>query len=291
MEYSELFSRSFGLRLTPEGLLYDKVPETTRIGFFNLIFSLLPDPSISYPCYKSLYLELCRILKIKLDWGMINEPQFAHSIESIILKCEWHTFYEICQIVYSFFLKESESPVSTFSKPGALKIFQEQTSSLLKDEFLGFELNDGKIVKIGNAITDAKIKEARILLKEPEFKGADQHFEKAIQFFNIRPNPDTENCIKDAVGAIESVGRIITSNEKAELDNIISEAVKKGVIPKPLDQTFIKLNAYRGNEPGVAHGAVGELKNKVDEAELVLAMSAAMIVYLVKKRILLSKTS
>jgi hypothetical protein len=38
----------------------------------------------------------------------------------------------------------------------------------------------------------------------------------------------------------------------------------------------------------VAHGATGELKDKIDEAELILSMSAAMIIYLVKKRSKLS---
>jgi hypothetical protein len=44
MEYSELFSRKFGLRPTPQGLIYDKVPETARLGLFHLIFSLLEIP-------------------------------------------------------------------------------------------------------------------------------------------------------------------------------------------------------------------------------------------------------
>jgi hypothetical protein len=42
--------------------------------------------------------------------------------------------------------------------------------------------------------------------------------------------------------------------------------------------------AYRGSEPGVAHGAVQASKVTVDEAEFVLGMAAAIIIYLVKKR-------
>ena len=59
---------------------------------------------------------------------------------------------------------------------------------------------------------------------------------------------------------------------------------KKGTIPKPLDQAIQKVYAYRGSEPRVAHGAVQASKVTVDEAEFVLGMAAAIIIYLVKKR-------
>ena len=122
------------------------------------------------------------------------------------------------------------------------------------------------------------------MLKEPEFKGADQHFEKAIKALNVRPNPDVENCVKDAVSAIESVGRIIVNNDKALLSDIIKDMAKNELIPRPLDEAIQKIYAYRGDQGGITHGLVGESKVTIDEAGFVLAMSAAIIIYLVKKR-------
>ena len=65
-------------------------------------------------------------------------------------------------------------------------------------------------------------------------------------------------------------------------DYCVIEDVNK-IIPKLLDETIRKVYAYRGDQPGVAHGLVGTSKVTVDEAEFVLAMSAAIIIYLVKK--------
>ncbi len=281
MEYSELFSRKFGLKQTPEGLLYDNVPETTRVSIFQIIFSELNAPVEGNHRYESLYRAICRFLRIRWDWNLHHEYQYAQAIEKLILGCEWHQVYEVCQIGYSYMKKILQEDRPGY---GWAESFQEKVNALFRDEFLGFELRDGKIEKIGNPITDAKIKEARYLLKESEFKGADQHFEKAIKAINSRPKPDAENCIKDAVAAIESVGRVIVGDDKALLDDIIDKAARNGVIPKPLDQTFQKVYAYRGNEPGVAHGAVDLSKVTEAEGELILAMSAAMIIYLVKKR-------
>ena len=144
----------------------------------------------------------------------------------------------MCELMSFSFYKSHATQRGEFSK---------KLNSLFREENIGYEMQEGKIERRGNEFTDGKIKEARILLKAPEFKGADQHFEKAIRSLNTRPNPDVENCIKDAVGAIESIGRIIVKNETALLSDVIKDAVKKGVIPQPLDQAFQKVYSYRGN--------------------------------------------
>ena len=280
---SDYFSRKYKLRPTPDGLIYQDVPKSARIGLFHIITEYEEIEMGIQGMFFVIYREVCKVLRKPWNWHVTEDYLAAQELESLLINCEWWEYYDICQHFWEY-LDETRTSQSERKE---IPLYENQINDLFKDEFLGFELKDGKIERVGSPITDAQIREARYILKEPEFKGADTQFEKAIKAINIRPNTDVENCIKDAVGAIESVGRIITNNDNALLDDIIKNAVKKGVIPKPLDQTFIKLYAYRGNEPGVAHGAVGESKITVDEAELILAMSAAMIIYLVKKRSLL----
>jgi hypothetical protein len=215
-----------------------------------------------------------RVRRTIKDWEIVDDEAIIEAFEDFITSCDWWQVYDICELLYHHIKSEENK-----------KEYTKLINLLFRDEQLGFEMKeDGKVEKVGSGFIDAKIKEARYLLKEQEFKGADKHFEKAMKSLNERPKPDTENCVKDAVAAIESVGRVIVNNDKALLDDIIKNATKNGVIPKPLDQTFIKLYAYRGNEPGVAHGAVDISKVTESEAELILAMSAAMIIYLVNKR-------
>ena len=190
------------------------------------------------------------------------------------MKCQWWQFYDICEVLWQG-LEYNKREKNSLS---------EEINTLLREEHLGFELRDGKVEKIGSGFIDARVEEARYLLKEPEFKGADEHFEKALKALNTRPNPDVENCVKDAVSAIESVGRIIVNDEKAMLSDIIKKMARSGLIPRPLDEAIQKVYAYRGNQPGVAHGLVGTSKVTINDAEFVLAMSAAIIIYLVKKR-------
>jgi len=253
--------------------MYEGVPKSARIGLYYTLERFWEH--IDKP---DLYSKICvafRIPRETRDHDLLYfEERVEFPIEQVIMSCVWWRFYDLCELIFQY-LRSKNRPYGDQ--------FSELLNSLFVDEQLGFEMKNGKVEKVGSGFIDAKIKEARYLLKEPEFKGADEHFEKAIKALNVRPNPDVENCVKDAVSAIESVGRIIVNDEQALLSDIIKDMVAKGIIPKPLDQTIQKVYAYRGNQPGVAHGAVGASKVTIDEAEFVLAMSAAMIIYLVKK--------
>jgi hypothetical protein len=251
--------------------MYEDVPERARVGLSHVVKQFF-EKGYSY---LGLYKVLCIALRIpvKLKTTLISDSSGSSEIEDLIMKCQYWQFYDICEVLWQGLKYKGEKDS-----------LSDEINNLFREEHLGFELRDGKVEKIGSGFIDAQIKEARYLLKEPEFKGADEHFEKALKALNTRPKPDVENCVKDAVSAIESVGRIIVNDDKAMLSDIIKGMAKDGTIPKPLDEVVQKIYAYRGDQPGVAHGLVGTSKVTVDEAEFVLAMSAAVIIYLVKKR-------
>lgn len=251
--------------------MHEDVPTRARVGLYHIVEQFFNQEHRE--AFLELYHEICVALRIPRDRRSDNDYHASLKIEELINTCEWWQFYDICEVMWL-----------TLEYPwGKRNELSEQANILLQEERLGFEMRDGKIEKVGSGFVDAQIKEARYLLKEPEFKGADKHFEKAVKALNVRPNPDVENCVKDAVAAIESVGRILINDDKALLDNIVKDMAKNGVIPKPLDQVILKIYAYRGDQPGVAHGMVGPSQVTIDEAEFILAMSAAIIIYLIKK--------
>ncbi len=270
--FEELFSKRYSLRPTPEGLIFEDVPSSARIGLFYILEPFLDRVSYLSKFYSNVCMAL-RIPRETRDHYLQEHELIPRAIEDLITECNWWQVYDICELMYR------ELPYEQYRQE-----LSKQVNKLFVDEELGFEMRKGKIEKVGSGFIDAKIKEARYLLKEPEFKGADQLFEKAIKALNERPNPDVENCIKDAVATVESVGKIIRKDKNARIDNIIKEAIQKGVIPRLLGDPIIKLYAYRGNEPAVAHGGIEPSKVTIDEAEFVLAMSATIIIYLVKKR-------
>ncbi|MBI2866143.1 MAG: hypothetical protein HYX99_02115 [Chloroflexi bacterium] len=122
------------------------------------------------------------------------------------------------------------------------------------------------------------------MLRAGKFKGPDQQFQKAIRALNVRPQPDTENCIKDAVGALEGVARIVTGDEKSTLGDLLDKKLVPTIIPKPLHKAFEAVYGYRSTTPGIGHGQVEASTVMLEDAELVLGLCAAMIIYLAKKK-------
>jgi len=278
MTYSELFSKRYNLRPTPQGLIQEDVPESARIGLLYLLEQFITPYFDDISVIRGFYAAKRMARSSRDNILKKTKAERIRTIEAWLTTSKWWDFLDICELISAAVMKIRRGE------------FSRKLNSLFREENIGYEMQEGKIERIGTEFTDEQLKNARRLLKDQKFEGADEHFEKAIKALNTRPNTDVENCIKDAVSAIESVGRIIVKNDKALLSDIIKDMAKKGTIPKPLDQAIQKVYAYRGNEPGVAHGAVQASKVTVDEAEFVLAMSAAIIIYLVKKRSKLEQT-
>ncbi|MFC2032216.1 hypothetical protein ACFLUS_02445 [Chloroflexota bacterium] len=94
-------------------------------------------------------------------------------MEKLLDTCTWWQFYDICEVVWDML---SSSKIGSDQRE-----YSTQVNVLFQEEQIGFELREGKVEKVGSGFIDAKVKEARYLLKEAEFKGADEHFEKAIK--------------------------------------------------------------------------------------------------------------
>jgi len=199
---------------------------------------------------------------------------FAYYIPDVLAKCNWYQFYDILEEIASL-IKERF--------PEELEDFSGKINGILAKEGIIWRLEHNKIVRIFNVHIAQPINEARVLLDAPEFKGPDEQFLKAINHLNRRPEPDEENCIKDAVGALEGVSNIIAKTNGKQLNTLLtSEPFKSNIHPIIL-QVIDKIYAYRGAAPGAGHAQVGPAVVGLQEAIWVLATSAATILYFVKK--------
>ena len=101
--HERLFSKINKLRPTPAGLVVDNVPDTARIGLANLLHRYF-NPGVVEPRYTTLYEELCLLLRKDVEiTPATNELSAYLAIQVMIKKCEWHNFYDVCQIAYRLF--------------------------------------------------------------------------------------------------------------------------------------------------------------------------------------------
>lgn len=200
---------------------------------------------------------------------------FHYYIPEVVKQCHWYQCYDILEEIATI-TKEQLGQES-------LEEFSGGVNAILAREGMAWKLEQGKIVRRYNPIVEEQIKKVHMLLVAPEFTGPDEQFEKAVGHLSKRPNPDEENCVKDAVGAMEAVANIVAGSNNKQLNDLLKEEPFKSGIHTTIKQAIEKLYAYRGAAPGASHGQVGPAVVGVEEAMWVLTTSAATILYFVSK--------
>jgi hypothetical protein len=200
---------------------------------------------------------------------------FTYYIPEVLKQCHWYQCYDILEQIAAL-AKEQLGEED-------LEGFSERINAILAGEGIPWKLDQVKVERRYNRHVEERIKKVHTLLAAPEFKGPDEQFAKAIGHLNRRPNPDEENCVKDAVGALEAVANIIAGSNNTQLNDLLKEEPFKSGIHTTIRQAIEKVYAYRGAAPGASHGLVGPSVIEISEAIWVLTVSAATILYLVGK--------
>jgi hypothetical protein len=98
--------------------------------------------------------------------------------------------------------------------------------------------------------------------------------------FLLGPEPDYENCIKEATNSIESALQILLQQPGGTLGKIIKSAELDNDIQIMISQMY----GLVSNKAFVRHGGMIEQKITKDDAEFFLNFSAISIQYIIKKR-------
>jgi hypothetical protein len=251
-----------------KGLILDSVPDGVETGLSNLVQKWPSQDRRSATRFVYENLDIKYEEGATPTWDYM--PTFRDFLRYQLIPQGWHLFYDLIEILWEF-LDERD-------RVG----FQIEVNSILRRNYVGYELRKGKLERVGASEADAAIAEARGVLRDGRFKGPNEQFLKALDFYSQRPEPDEENCVKEAVGAVEGVARILLGSGSILLSDAAKELVKRKKLHPTLQKVIDGIYAYRGDADGVGHGLTGEPQVTVHDAEFVLNTSAALIVYLAR---------
>jgi hypothetical protein len=202
---------------------------------------------------------------------------------------EWDAVFDFCERVYDGFLKPT-SPlnenelIELTSLAGVRAYFSNELNLLLSEENIAYQFVEGRFQRRGRAQTQKSIQRMGSILNNPDLCDVRRHFNKARQFFDQKPEPDSPNCIKEALCALEAC---LSHQYKEDFSSNFDQALKKiqgnelGKIPAPIAGAILKTHAYRGSGQGVAHAALEGARVSAFEAELILNLIASYITYVV----------
>jgi hypothetical protein len=206
----------------------------------------------------------------------------------LLEEMDWWRIYIFCERVYQHHLKETSSTnengwTTNTDIKEVQKYYTDEINALLAEEDLVYQFTDGEFQKRGRAQTQKSTKRVHTILSDPKLHEVLAHYNKARGFFDKRPEADVENCVKEALCALEAAFEILTDKTASKnFTKVVKQMEGNGIreIPPPIAQGMIKLHGYRGSGQGVAHAALGGNKVSDVEAELVLSVTASYITYL-----------
>lgn len=234
------FSQRFSARPRPPRAKADEVPDSIRVKLVPLIDDFRGGKGLpgAYTIGPALYEALGRI-----------PPQPTgdmHMIRELFRKAEWWEIYDLAE--------------SLLKMCGRREEMASRIETIFSEANVPYAMTaDGIVWRFSEPAIEAITETERLLVEEPALKGPAQQWKKAVAHLSARP-PDTENCIKDAIGAVEGAARILSGHEKETLSKIIFPFAKEIDVHSTLAVIVDKLYAYRGDEQAVAHGATKALK-------------------------------
>ncbi len=230
--------------------------------------------------------ELNRIGRItKGDLEQTSNKSFINQVSVRINQFDWPQVYFFCERLYDKLLKPVVYDyIEITSLEEEREYFSKEINTILEEENLAFRFIDGKFHRKGRAQTQKVIARTSTVLSDPRLSKVKYHFNKAREFFDKRPMPDNENCIKEALCSLEACIEILTTKSASQdFPKAVRQLQgnKPRQIPAPIVEGMIKLHGYRGSGEGVSHAALEGTRVSTLESELILSLAASYITYLV----------
>lgn len=214
-----------------------------------------------------------------LEHAYLNRYEYTHGIVT------WNDIEMLCQvgahvIFQNMRLLEEESWIKIEDGAGELYRLTSYGIRLVEDKErfnAEFPINPEETEFASSSF---RTLENLMIEKFPEpFK----QLAKAKSFLYGVGSPDVENCIKDSVGALEGLARILLNEPKKTLGDLLPELKGEFLGHPAMDKILGLVYAIRGDVPGAAHGQHKASNLKLDDAEFVFNTCMACMIYLAKK--------
>jgi hypothetical protein len=269
----------------------DDFPDDARVVLAHLLGELLNSNRISSA--DALAALICRVGAV--EHNSKSGPKSPTGILSLLRELAWNEVFELCERVYARLLEPAgewggdsygESTwVVTESLDESRAWYSEAINELLVDRHIAYEFRDGTFHRRGRVQTQRNMEKVGAVLSQARLQAVRSHYNKARQFFEHRPEPDYQNCVKEAACALEACVETVTGKNASNFELAMKQLQGTGPdqVPPTIAQGMVKLHAFRGAARGAGHAALKGNEISPADAELVLSISAAYITYLADK--------
>lgn len=262
-------------------------PKETRNALYIILTRFVDKCCISGGWY-NLCKELYRTCRYELNYT--EQQEYEPIFKEGLYKASWNKVFMFIERVYDVYLDEvllydrNGDPYDcAYTKDEVKEEFSKEINTLLLEDNIAFEFQNGEFYRRGRAITQKSIMRVGTVLGDNRLQKVKKHFLKALEFFRSKDKPDYENTIKEAICALELTFDVLSGKKiSKDFASMVKqfEGNSEKQIPSPIIQSMIKIYGYRNSGEGVSHGIDKGLRVTELEAELILNIAATNITYL-----------
>jgi len=258
--FSDRYGYAARPAVDPSDLLREAAPEGVRVGFLSMFEKLLSPGG--------LRAIVCKVLRKRPDpdnWSAY--PNIWNEVQDLVHRAPWPKFYDIVEATVSS-LERYERPQIT-----------EDINTLFADENLAWHVVEGEVVLRTGDVSDEVVAHAIDALEEANRPTAASELRKAMAALSKKPDPDTRDAVRSALGAMEALARDITGDRKSTLGEIL-KAKGKDLLAPPLPQAFAQIWGYASD---VARHVDEQREPTLEEAVFVVGVVGSAIALLSRR--------
>jgi uncharacterized protein with PIN domain len=261
------FSERMGIKPLPEALKPDAMPDGLRSSLWNVFLDWRDhkdEDTLLSVIWSSFWKRPVDTIPVTGGYGRASYREAWNTVRDYFFRSDWHGVYDFLDFLIGLGYQGEQ--------------LGRAVDSVLARELAAYRVVNNQIVPVTSEQEVQALEEA--LSDKGKFGPVSEHLATALAHLSNRHNPDYRNSIKESISAVESMAKIISGKDKAELGDALAELEKVGKLHGALRKGYSALYGYTSDADGIRHALMDEDKLTAEDAKYFLLACTAFVNYL-----------
>ncbi len=273
------FSERIGKKDVKSVVQIDTIDEDLRISLWNLIFTVFFK---THPSGYNLYQHQSKDLLISVWRNLWKKAEDEIPVNTLNLRDYWKNIILNSNYLDIYDLLEYIAQVP-FEQGINISKYILACNRILERELSAYRFIHHELVPINNQTELDAINTAISSTSVSALNTVRTHLDAAVSLLSDRENPDYRNSIKESISALESICKIINSDNSSEFPKAIKAIKSKIGLHEALVQGFTKIYGYTSDGDGIRHALTEEPNVNQEDAIFMLVSCSSFINYIIVK--------
>jgi hypothetical protein len=256
------FSQRTGSAPLPDALRPDAMPDALRSSLWNVFLDWL-HRQMHERLVKEIWREFWKRPIDTIPYRGYGYDEALQQVREFFFNSDWYAVYDLLEFLMS-------------TRDG--DVLAEAVDQVLVRELAAYRVIGNQFVTVTSQ-QEIEALEAALQDKD-KFAPVSEHLATALAHLSNRHNPDYRNSIKESISAVESMAKIISGKDKAELGEALGALEKTGKLHGALRKGYTSLYGYTSDANGIRHALMDEQNLTAEEAKYFLIACTAFVNYL-----------